>query len=388
MSMHHEMSRRSFLKGVAAFGAVTATAAGLAGCSQSQSSATASSAASTSATSASASADAAAAVTGDPIRVGIPSGSYLPLGIIIADNLGYFEDEGLNVQLQDMKTSGAAAITSGDLDVFTSGHIPAMNMINAGETKIVMIGGIMSNGGEYTALADKGLTLSKPEDFEGLSIACMEEDPCRYQTQAVLEKAGVEPNFVFFSSQQEVMAAVTKDEVDMAIACNGSDYAAVMDGSCVRLGKVIDFVKNEYPCCRVQVNTDFAEGHRGDLVAFEKCMLKGYDVYRNDKELALDILAEYSGQDKDVIEGRMYGNEKYDTPMVVAVDPDTDAVIDEYDYLVESGFFQDNDINIEDYLDITYYQSALEELMSEDSNNALWTELDKTFKANNKKLLA
>lgn len=324
----------------------------------------------------------------DPIRVGLYSGSYLAVSVLVARDMGYFEDEGLNVDWEEVSGDGTAMVTTGDLDMYTSGVNGVLTAVSQGETNVNIVSGLMSEGCDYIALKDFKLDkLNDAQDFAGLTIAACTGDPGLLWTQEFLDKAGVEATFVPFGSIAESVTAVQKGECDIGIICGASSYEATLTGDCKILGQVVDFV-GTFPCCRLQVSTDMIQNRSDDLVKFLRAQLRGYETYRNDPEKVGEILSKISGQDPSICIAKMYDSAEYDTPMTVGIDPDTDAIIASYDKLKDLGVIDKNTTyDIKDHLYIDAYQQALSDLRKAEPDNELWAELETRFQENNSILL-
>ena len=325
----------------------------------------------------------------DVINVGIYDGSYLAVSVLVAREMGYFDDEGLNINRENGAGDGTAMVSTGDLDMFTSGVNRVLTAVAEGDTSVHIVSGLMSEGCDYVALNDFPLDeLTSAQDFDGLSIAACTGDPGLLWTQEFLQDAGVEANFVEFGSIAESVTAVQKGECDIGIICGASSYETLLTGSCKVLAQVVDFV-GTFPCCRLQASANMVENRHDDLVKFIRAQLRGYETYRNDPDTVGKILSDISGQDASICIAKMYDSDEYDTPMTVGIDPDSDAIIGTYEKLKNLGVInKDTTYDIEPNLSITPYQEALQSLIDEDPDNALWQELMTRFEENNAIILA
>lgn len=170
--------------------------------------------------------------------------------------------------------------------------------------------------------------------------------------------------------------------MDLSVVCGASSYEAIQ-GDCKILAQVVDFV-GTFPCCRIQASARMVNDHPDELATFMKATLKGYETYLNDQEATGQILSEISGQDKDLCIAKMYDSPEYDTPMKVSIDPDMNA--DEK--FKALGFVPQSDNDLTRFLYVDAYQTALEQLIAEEPDNALWPELMEYFKTANTVVLS
>ena len=86
--------------------------------------------------------------------------------IIMAKELGYFEDENLDVQFEKVNSlpDGLTAVSMDKLDILPYGVIPSCSFISQG-TDVVIFGGTISEGSE-------GVT-AKDEKYTELSQFCL-----------------------------------------------------------------------------------------------------------------------------------------------------------------------------------------------------------------------
>lgn len=93
------------------------------------------------------------------IRFALPPGQVRTAIITIADELGYYEEEGVNVEF--VNSSGTEALTAittnnKDLDVLGTGIVPSLNFIANGSDLVVYAG----------TAAEGGSIVARPEDVE------------------------------------------------------------------------------------------------------------------------------------------------------------------------------------------------------------------------------
>ena len=116
---------------------------------------------------------------------------------------------------------------------------------------------------------------------------------------------------------------------------------------------------------------------------FEIANLRGYEYYLNNMEETLDILEDYSGEDRDFLQAQLYGTEGYTPVMRVSLDPDKDACVEFYQAMVNIGEVEDTGVDWDQYVVTDVYSTALERLMEREPDNALWQDLSEYFAEHN-----
>ena len=148
---------------------------------------------------------------------------------------------------------------------------------------------------------------------------------------------------------------------------------------------VKSMIKNEdeIACCRQACNEATYEENFEALVRFEIANLRGYEYYLNNMEETLDILEDYSGEDRDFLQAQLYGTEGYTPVMRVSLDPDKDACVEFYQAMVNIGEVEDTGVDWDQYVVTDVYSTALERLMEREPDNALWQDLSEYFAGHN-----
>lgn len=166
---------------------------------------------------------------------------YLPL--YVADVMGYFDEEGLDVTTQTMKSSAImAAVIGGDVDIYPGTASAALRAVEKG-TEIRIFGALLTQYASNVVLsgakaAELGLTdASSYEDrvkaLKGLTIGVTGAGSGTHQLALyLLREAGLNPDsdatIVFVGGSREVLAAFERDRIDAFILSNPTSDTAVM----------------------------------------------------------------------------------------------------------------------------------------------------------------
>lgn len=254
-----------------------------------------------------------AAPAGDvTLKVGLLGNSVKPVGVLVADALGYFQEEGVRVQFEKVSSMNDAylAVSAGDLDVYLFSSTAAATFISQGTTTLRVFGGTAAEGSEIMAAAGTP-AIQGVEDLLGKTIACqMPETGQMVLKNYLLSQGytiggpdeGADVTFVYVNDGNVAVEGCVKGEYDYCITNSCLGYYAADFGAAL-VGSVKQFM-DTYPCCRQTCYQGTYEERFDALVAFETATLRGYRTYLEDREQTLDILTEYAGEDRDFIQPR------------------------------------------------------------------------------------
>lgn len=306
--------------------------------------------------------------------------------VILAKELGYFEEEGVSVNFEQVSSlpEGLTAVSTGKLDVLPYGVIPSCSFVSQG-TDVVVFGGTISEGSEAIALPENKDSFKNPEDFKGKKIGCFRMETGHMVMKGYLREAGLDitsdVEFIYLDSQASIMEAVLKGEVDLGFVNSGYGYIAKQSGAEVAFA-VGDYVE-DFPCCRQTTSRQALNEKKDALIKFETALLRAYDVYLNDHDTVIEKLTAYSGQDAAYVEAIMYGTDDYENAMIISLDPNKKKVIDFYEVMKDNGDIDaSTPYDMADYIDTTVYESALNIMFERGTNEALYQQLLKEFEEN------
>ena len=107
------------------------------------------------------------------LKVGLLGKSVKPVGVLVADAMGYFDEEGVKVEFEKVSSMNDAymAVSTGDLDVYLFSSTAAATFISQGTTTLRVFGGTAAEGSEI--IAAKGTPhITGVDDLLGKTIAC------------------------------------------------------------------------------------------------------------------------------------------------------------------------------------------------------------------------
>ena len=281
---------------------------------------------------------------------------------------------------------GLTAVERGKLDILPFGVIPTCSFVSQG-SDVHVIAGTISEGSEMIVKPENANSFKKPEDFIGKKLACFRMETGHMVMKGYLREAGLDINkdveFIYLDSMNSIMEAVKKGEMDLGFVNSGFGYIAKKAGLDVA-GRVGEYV-SDFPCCRQTTSGSAITNKRDALVKFEVAVLRGLETYMNDHDATVKALAEYSGQDEEYVKAIMYGlGDEYKAAMVISIDPNKKKVVDFYEVMKANGDIPaDTEYTMEDHIDYSIYEDALNILIERNADNPLFAELMEDFKKNN-----
>ena len=313
---------------------------------------------------------------------------------VIAEKLGYYAEEGCDVEFQIVELAeGFASLASDNLDVMLMGIVQTCEYIAKG-SKLYIFGGTVLDGSEIIVPQNFDKPLTKAEDFKGYKFGFHRPETGQIKFRAWLIDNGIDINkdieFIPLDNEQALCEAVAKGEVDMAMVNNA--YGYIDRDLPIKVALQPKELTGDYPCCRQNASNAAYHEKYLSLVDFEIGILRGYKYYRENKQETIDIMVEYSGLSTDVVEAGLYGTAEYDTPLNLSPDPYRNAVIDFYEdiKLVEStdpstapSVDATSAPSIDPFVVTDIYRTALDTLMQREPNEQFWKDVDADFRKNN-----
>lgn len=276
-------------------------------------------------------------------------GSILALGTatpFVAEELGYFEEAGLNVEVTEFSDGSAMmeAFAAGELDVAMGGIGPAATWFMRGIDLKVVAG---TNGGGHVLMTRADSGIESVEDLSGKMVA---EPSIATVTDALLRAkilpdaeltpdvdviliSGMKPADMSTSlmATKEVDAMITWEPyAAQAEADYGDDIKVIYDAAQEISG---DSETGFYPGNVVVATGDFIENHRETLDAFLDVHEKTTD-YINTDEGANEMLASVLQLDTSVVEA---ARERIDFHYEI----DQDAAMEILQWSVDLGYLDE-----------------------------------------------
>ena len=379
----------------------------LTGCGQKASGANETPKASATASAAGSAASAAPADHGK-LKVSFPAGSVRVSINILAQELGYFKEEGVTVE--PVNLGGVDALTAinsnGDqLDILNTGFVNDIQSIGGGYD-LTFIAGTAVEGG--AVIAKKGQadrfknadTIIDIEAVTGAKLGFVRNEAAWVITRQYLLNSGVPAetiaaieaedtgNVSYYAQSTNVAQAVQAGEVDLGFL--PLEYAILYaDAYDLEIVTPSGALSPDYVCCREVTSTSRYANKYDAFVAYETARIRAFETYKQgvtDPEIrskVVQTVVDYTGKETEYVETCLYGGvTKY------AVDPNTAGIVSYVEAAYNSGALAGNATDFGSYdirqnVSTGAYLEALNNLIAREPDNAFYQELLAQFNAAN-----
>lgn len=333
------------------------------------------------------------------LYVSFPTGNIRVTVNILADQLGYFEEEGVEVIPVNLAGPNAlTAIDSGseELDVLTVGFIPDLQALASGYD-LAFVGGTAVEGG---AIVAKSGEASKYLDGDKISVDAFTNAKLGYvrnesswvvarqylldngvseDTIAAIENE-TDGNTTFYAEEIETAQAVQKGEIELGFL--PMEFALLYaDAYELELVTPAADLQPNYVCCReVTSNTKLNE-KKDAFIAYETARIRAWEYYKKGetdeaiKNDVVNIVSAYSGKEADYVETYLYGG-----VTKFSCDPNSNGIQSFAKAAYNSGALSGAAVDFNTY-DLTQniktdaYKSALDKLVVANPDDEFYGEL-------------
>ena len=315
------------------------------------------------------------------LRVGQTGTAIKASMVVLAHEMGYYEEEGLEVTLEPIANlnDGLTAILGGSLDILPMGIIPTCTFVAQG-ADLTVIGGTISEGSECVILPERAAEFEDLTWFAGKTVACVRPETGHMIMKAKIREAGVDMStvdFVELDGFQSVVEAVLKGEADVGFVNSGFGQNARAQGLEI-LFPVGEYAPNAV-CCRQTALGANVEANRDAYVRFEIANLRAMKLMLEDEDTTVQVLSDYSGQDRDYV-----WNCIYDGVMKISMDPSRERVEEFYQVMKDNGDIDASAPDVMgDHVDPSIYHDALTAVMDRYPDFAPFAEMMDAYAVNN-----
>ncbi|WP_094603500.1 hypothetical protein SPSIL_010640 [Sporomusa silvacetica DSM 10669] len=309
---------------------------------------------------------------------------YLPaVGDIlsfVAKEKGFFEQEGLDVELFQFTNSGEGlnAIKAGKLDAGAFGTSAPQVFIAKG-TPFVDIGGMQSEGHAVVTKPENAPQYSNLQGFVGKKVATVRLATGDAVWRAAMSKAGIDwktqVTIQELDSPAAVLEAVKKGAADVGLVWVPFSEMAEQQGL-----QIVSWSSEYMPghvCCRVVALEDKIKDNKEAYIRLSRASIRAYDFYINNQEETLDIASKYVKLDRELLRKATYSGHIHSIP-----DPDKKGFIAFWEAMKAAGYIQ-SDIDISQHVNTEIYKTALDQLSQREPQNSTYQKLAKDFVINN-----
>lgn len=282
--------------------------------------------------------------------------------VTIANEMGYFEEEGIKITPVEATANAdaMALLASGKVDVVSnSGTSNPLQQIAQG-VDITIFGGHMIEGC-MPVIALPDTEWNGVESFVGKKVAI---NPSYFAFTGAVMDAGYDPmndvEWVITSGYDEALVKLQQGEVDYALQGTGQVESVLKlaeQGDIKIVAYQSDIMPN-YSCCRMEAQTSWINENPDTVKAIIRALLRAQSWYETNKEEAVKLHAAATGTEESYVAAFMMDDEHY----FVSADPLANSVKRAWGILEATGYIaEDCEVEIEDHINTTLYEEALKE---------------------------
>jgi NitT/TauT family transport system substrate-binding protein len=272
------MNRRAFAAAAASLALAASLLAGLAGCGGGKASA-------------------------GHVRVGRLNNDLHQLAFYVAQQKGYFAEEGLEVEESGVYASGPeemSAFQAGSLDAGYVGMAPAMLAAANGKADVRALAQANLDGSSI--LVRNPIDVVSVNDLAGRRVAVPNVGTVQdFLLRKALQEAGMSIGDVneLVMAPPEMLAALSSSSVDACVFWEPFPATAESRG----LGAVLlssQQIWDGHPCCAVMVSRSFLENDRASAEALARAHRRATEFINANPDEAVRMAAEFTGLDEEV----------------------------------------------------------------------------------------
>ena len=230
-----------------------------------------------------------------------------------------------------------------------------------------------------TIVFTEGTDAKGVELLKGRNVASVKNSVQDAELQILLKNAGIEigegedqVNIVYFDSQKDAYAALANASIDAASVYSPYASLAQSQGYEIVYRCSEEEALQNQPCCRQVAPAADLAANPNAYTAFERALLKAYKFTQENEDKTIQDVKQYIDIEEDLIRTEVYGGYGTSNP-----DPDKQGTAALKDSIVELGYTEDFDIDSKFNTDI--YKNALESLIEENPDDAVYAAQKKHF---------
>jgi len=265
------------------------------------------------------------------------------VGVYLAKDLGYFDEEGINVELTAFE-SGLQSLRggiAGGLDLVGASSEPVITVISRG----AKIRSIFSYAHKLTVVMAAQESIRKPTDLRGKNLGIQDVGAFReVMTRAVLHSAGLTSHDVHYIpvSSAGYIAALMENRIDTAILHIDQAYMARTKKASIHPLVPLWEVMPNYWYGTFTTNEEFLRKEPELLSRAVAAIIKAHRFMYRNKDRSLELVSKHTGYPKEVL------SSAYDALAAAKVWPVNDGMPAEMvevtiNKLVEIGLLKENE---------------------------------------------
>lgn len=284
----------------------------------------------------------------------------------VAEQAGFFKDENLKVNGIGFASSadGLNALQAGKIDLgMTFGTAAPLTFISKG-SEFSIIGGHLEGGHPILVQAkdkDKYISL---QDYKGKKVGTIRMFTSDIVFRGALTEAGIDwkkdLDIIEFKTPGDLIQAISSGKIDVAVSA-GSTYLKAKESNLVAVAWSND-LNPTHTCCRVVTRKVSLETDEGEAYKrFLKALIRAERVKNEHPEEAVKAAKKHLKMDDVTVNSIINEEHAHYSP-----DPNSKEVKKMWEEMKSIGYIKNSDdININNYINLTLYEKALNELIQE-----------------------
>ncbi len=325
-----------------------------------------------------------------PLRVGyLPTSTYSL--VWVAYEKGYFEDEGLEIELK--KYSDVAtlliSLSNGEVDVAPLTSIATASF--ASKTKFEVLGGNSLCGSALISRPEDAEKFKTIQDLDEVRIATVKYVPGDILFRYALKEHGVNVNISEYLTPRDAFTACERGVVDVALLWEPYASLAEQEGFNIIMWDK-DVYDMLYPCCLQVFTEDYIKDNSYDIIKYLKAMIKAQRFCEEKPSEAMMLIPKYIPEVPDEI---MYRSVFYNDPRLGRTRNPLNMTLEMQDLrkfiqmMVDVEFISQKDADtLLQRVDLSYLEEALEILESQkdmsdiDNPKGIWVNSTHYYSSN------
>lgn len=238
---------------------------------------------------------------------------------IIAKEKGYFEEEGLDVDLELLTDPSISTtmIASGEAQFYSASQYQNINLVDKG-TDVCVIAPVVNAGNTQVVVGGPNLEITSAKDLEGKKMGYTDGAGVIIAVRNMCDDLGVDFDSIQLVNLQaaDMLASLEKGDIDFFAAWEPWGLKAEEFGGKVLFTGTQSYLPEntgdvdylDFIVC-INANRDFYKSNPDACVAYVKAMMKATDYINNNMEDAAKIIAEQINLDADECYKIMQKNE-------------------------------------------------------------------------------
>jgi NitT/TauT family transport system substrate-binding protein len=223
----------------------------------------------------------------------------------LAQDKGYFKDEGLNVEIQDVASGGQSVskLISGDVDFALGSYTPFIKAQATGVADLKFVSeNLVSAPNLQPVMAMPNSDFKRPEDVAGKKIAITSPGTItEIAAKSVLRDKGIDYSRTQFVPMgfSDMSAALQRGDVDGAVMMEPYTTQAARQLGAKTIFDIYSGATEDFPVAGIAAKADFAQQNPKTVQAFQRAINRAKETAQ-DRQQIVPLLPQHTKVPVDV----------------------------------------------------------------------------------------